>query len=215
MAAVARLSWKAATDEVAARDPALAAVIARAGPIRLRAADPDGAFGALVRAIAFQQLAGAAASAIHGRVRALVDGPLTPEAVLALPVEALRGAGLSAAKTASVRDRTASGQVELGRTARLSDDEIVARLSEVRGIGRWTAEMFLLFELRRPDVWPTGDLGVRVGWGLAHGLDGPPTPAELAALGEPLRPVRSVAAWYCWQAVHLARKVDQGSFRTP
>jgi len=215
---VARMSWKAATAEVAARDPALAAVIAEAGPIKLRPPDPDGPFGAVVRAITFQQLAGAAASAIHGRVRALVDGPLTPEAVLALPEEALRGAGLSAAKTASVRDlaaRTAGGEVVLDRTARLSDDEIVARLSQVRGNGRWTAEMFLLFELRRPDVWPTGDLGVRVGWGLAHGLDGPPTPAQLAELGEPLRPVRSVAAWYCWQAVHLARKVDKGAVKTP
>jgi len=212
------MSWRAATAEVAARDPALAAVIAQAGPVRLRPGDPDGPFGALIRAIAFQQLAGGAAAAIHGRVRALIDGPLTPEAVLALPEGALRGAGLSAAKTASVRDlaaHTAAGEVDLSRTGRLPDDEIVAQLCEVRGIGPWTAQMFLLFELRRLDVWPTGDLGVRHGWGLAHGLDAPPTPSQLAALGELLRPVRSVAAWYCWQAVHLARNVDQGSVRTP
>jgi len=212
------VSWRAATAEVAARDPALAAVIAIAGPVRLRPADPDGHFGALVRAIAYQQLAGAAAAAIHGRVRALVDGPLTPEAVLALPDGALRGAGFSAAKTASVLDlatRTASGEVVLTRTGRLSDDEIVARLSRVRGIGPWTAEMFLMFELRRLDVWPTGDLGVRQGWGLAHRLAAPPTPSELAALGEPLRPVRSVAAWYCWQAVHQSRQVAQAPGRTP
>jgi DNA-3-methyladenine glycosylase II len=137
-----------------------------------------------------------------------VPGPLTPEALLALPEEALRAAGLSAAKTASVQDlaaRAAAGELALANLRRLPDDEIVARLSAVRGIGRWTAEMFLIFELRRIDVWPTGDLGVREGWRLAHGLETQPTPSQLALLGEPLRPVRSVAAWYCWQAVHIAR----------
>ena len=202
------MTWKWGTEEVARRDPALAVVIERAGPPRLRTADPDGPFGALVRAIVYQQLAGRAAAAIHGRVRALVDGPLTPEALLAVPEEALRAAGLSAAKTASVRDlalRAVGGDVALDRLRRLSDEEIVTRLSAVRGIGRWTAEMFLIFELRRLDVWPTGDLGVREGWRLAHGLEAQPTPAQLALLGEPLKPVRSVAAWYCWQAVHIAR----------
>lgn len=202
------MTWKAAAEEVARRDPALAVVIERAGPPTLGPADPDGAFGALVRAIVYQQLAGRAAAAIHGRVRALVDGQLTPAALLAVPEPAVRAAGLSAAKTAAVRDlalRALAGDVALGRLRRLPDDEIVARLSTVRGIGRWTAEMFLLFELRRLDVWPTGDLGVREGWRLAHGLGTQPTPAELAHLGEPLRPVRSIAAWYCWQAVHIAR----------
>ena len=205
---MARLSWSAATAMVAERDPGLAAVIEVAGPIRMHGRNPDGAFGALVRSIVFQQLAGKAAAAIHGRLRALVSGPLTPEALLALPEDALRGAGLSANKTASVRDlaaRTATGELALDRVSRLPDDEIVERLSQVRGIGRWTAEMFLIFELRRLDVWPTGDLGVRHGWRLAHGLDELPSPAELALLGEPLRPVRSAAAWYCWQAVHISR----------
>ena len=202
------MSWRAAAAEVARLDPALGAVIERAGPAKLGAKDPDGPFGALVRAIAHQQLAGRAAVAIHGRLRSLVPGPLTPEAVLALPEEAMRAAGLSGAKTASVRDLAAhalSGAVALNSLTRLPDDEIVARLSAVRGIGRWTAEMFLLFELRRLDVWPVGDLGVREGWKLAHGLDVQPKPAELELLGDPLRPVRSVAAWYCWQAVHIAR----------
>jgi DNA-3-methyladenine glycosylase II len=208
MAAVAKLTWTAATVEVARLDPAFTSVIERAGPPRLRTKDPDGHFGALARAIVYQQLAGKAAAAIHGRFRALVPGPLTPEAVLALPVEAMRGAGLSAAKTASIRDLAAKavdGELALGGLARLPDDEIVARLSAVRGIGRWTAEMFLLFELRRLDVWPTGDLGVREGWRLIHGLEVQPTPKELEVLGDPLRPVRSVAAWYSWQAVHIAR----------
>ena len=208
MAALARVNWAEATVEIARRDPAFAPVIERAGPVRMRSKDPDGAFGALVRAIVYQQLAGRAAAAIHSRVRALVPGPLTAEAVLAVPEEALRGAGLSAAKYASIRDlatRTAAGDLPLARISRLPDDEVVTRLSEVRGIGRWTAEMFLLFELRRPDVWPTGDLGVRHGWRLAHGLDELPTPAALAVLGDALRPLRSVAAWYCWQAVHIDR----------
>lgn len=205
---MAAMSWPAATVALAERDPAFAPVIARAGPAQLRTKDPDGPFGALVRAIAYQQLAGRAAAAIHGRVRALVPGALTPEAVLALPEEALRAAGLSAAKTASVRDlaaRAAAGDLALSSLARRPDGEIVDRLSEVRGIGRWTAEMFLMFELRRLDVWPTGDLGVREGWRLAHGLEAQPAPKALELLGEPLRPVRSVAAWYCWQAVHIAR----------
>ena len=205
---MARLTWSAATAELAGRDPAFAPVIARAGPPRMRAKDPDGHFGALVRDIAYQQLAGRAAAAIHGRFRALVPGPLTPEAVLALPEAAMRGAGLSAAKTASVRDlaaRAAGGELALATLPRLADDEIVATLSAVRGIGRWTAEMFLLFELRRLDGWPTGDLAVREGWRLAHGLDAPPTPKELDLLGDPLRALRSVAAWYCWEAVHIDR----------
>jgi DNA-3-methyladenine glycosylase II len=205
---MARMSWPAATIERAVRDPAFVPIIERAGPAQLRTKDPDGPFGALVRAIAYQQLAGKAAAAIHGRFRALVAGPLTPEAVLALPVEAMRGAGLSAAKTASILDlaaHAASGELALGSISRRPDDEIVARLSAVRGIGRWTAEMFLMFELRRLDVWPTGDLGVREGWRLAHRLEIQPTPKALELLGEPLQPIRSVAAWYCWQAVHIAR----------
>ena len=174
----------------------------------MRPRDADGRFGALVRAIVYQQLAGNAAAAIHGRVRACVDGPLTPEAVARVPDERLRAAGLSAAKLASIRDLTAKvldGTIPLERLGGMGDDEIVRRLSEVRGIGRWTAEMFLLFELRRLDVWPTGDLGVRSGYALAWGLDDPPTPRQLEPLGDRFRPFRSVAAWYCWEAVHLHR----------
>src|SRR5262249_31907450 len=162
-----------------------------------RPRDADGHFGALVRAITFQQLAGNAARAIHGRVRALVDGPLTPEALAAVPDDALRGAGLSAAKLASLRDLSAkvmSGQVVLGPAARTPADEIVAGLSTVRGIGRWTAEMYLMFELRRLDVWPVDDLGVRQGYALAWGLDPAPTARALEPLGDRFRPYRSVVA---------------------
>ncbi len=203
-----RMSTRAATVEVARRDPAFGPVIERAGPIRPRAKNPDGPFGALVRSIAYQQLAGKAAAAIHGRFRALVPGLLTPEAVLGLAEEDMRGAGLSAAKTASILDlaaRAARGELALTHLTRVTDDELGARLSAGGGLGRGTAGLFLLFELGRPDVWPTGDLAVREGWRLMHGLEAPPTPRQLDDLGEPLRPIRSVAAWYCWQAVHIAR----------
>jgi DNA-3-methyladenine glycosylase II len=201
---MARTSFAAATLEVAERDPVMAELVAVVGPLRHPPRDPQGPFGALVRAIVFQQLAGAAARAIHGRVLATVDGELTPEALAAVPDEALRAAGLSGAKLASLRDlsdKVASGVVVLERTGRLGDDEIVARLTTVRGIGRWTAEMFLMFELRRLDVWPVDDLGVRRGYGLAWRLAAMPTAKELGPLGERFRPYRSIVARYCWAAV--------------
>jgi DNA-3-methyladenine glycosylase II len=209
--APARTSLKAAVAAVAAIDPIVAGLVERVGPLQHRPRNPDGRFGALVRAIVFQQLAGRAATAIHGRVRALVPGPLTPEALQAVPDDDLRSAGLSAAKLASLRDLSAKvldGTVVLGGRARLSDEEIIARLVTVRGIGRWTAEMYLMFELRRLDVWPVDDLGVRQGYGLAWSIEPPPTPRQLEPLGERFRPYRSVVARYCWEAVALARRAD-------
>ncbi|HXM53806.1 MAG TPA: DNA-3-methyladenine glycosylase 2 family protein [Candidatus Dormibacteraeota bacterium] len=195
-------TFAAAADELARRDPALARVIAAVGPPQLRP-PLESSFASLVRSITFQQLAGRAAAAIHGRfVAALPDG-MTPGGVLALPETAFRAAGMSGAKTASIRDLAAKmvdGTVPLDEIEALSDDEIVERLSRVRGIGRWTAEMFLIFHLRRPDVWPVDDLGVRKGYALAHGLAEAPKPRELLALGEPYRPYRTTAAWYCWRA---------------
>jgi DNA-3-methyladenine glycosylase II len=184
----------------------MAALVAAAGPIRIRPPQ-DSHFAALVRAITYQQLAGAAAAAIHGRLVTALDGVVEPAALLALPDEAMRGAGLSANKTASLRDLAAKvldGTVVLDprRLARESDEEVISRLTTVRGIGEWTAQMFLIFQLRRLDVWPTGDLGVRRGYGLAWGIP-IPTPKELERRGEELRPFRSVAAWYCWRAAEL------------
>jgi 3-methyladenine DNA glycosylase/8-oxoguanine DNA glycosylase len=205
---MARSSFIAASRELAGRDPDLARMVALAGPPRLRARHPDGVFGALVHAITYQQLSGASAAAIVARFRAAVGGRFTPESVAAASDADLRAAGLSAAKLAAVRDLAAKaldGTVPLTRLGRLSDEEIVARLSAVRGIGRWTAEMLLLFELRRLDVWPTGDLGVRTGYGLVWGVSPTPTPKQLEGLGDRFRPYRSVAAWYCWRAVHLQR----------
>jgi DNA-3-methyladenine glycosylase II len=195
--------WADACAALSAADPALAAAIARLGRCTLlRGRLPGGSFGALARSICFQQLAGAAARTIHGRFAALYDGRPTPAAVAATPDDVLRSVGLSAAKAASIKDLAAKsldGTVPLRGWNRMADDEIVDRLVTVRGIGPWTAHMFLIFQLNRPDVWPTGDLGVRAGYGRMHGLDGPPTPAVLGLAGEIYRPYRTIAAWYCWR----------------
>src|SRR5438067_535382 len=203
-----RIALRAAVDQAAARDPVLGNLVALAGPIKHRPRDPTGPFGALVRAIVYQQLAGRAAYAIHQRVRAAVGDVVTPEALVAVPDDALRAAGLSGNKLASLRDLSAKildGSVELNRSSRQSDDELIAALVTVRGIGRWTAEMYLMFELRRLDVWPVDDLGVRQGYGLAWGLEPAPTAKELAPLGDRFRPYRSIVARYCWEAVALFR----------
>lgn len=181
----------------------VAGLVERFGEPKLRPAQST-PFEALVRSIVFQQLAGAAARTIHDRMVAALEGEVTPQRVLATPDEPLRGAGLSGSKLASIRDlalKIDEGTVDLAHVSTLPDDELVAQLVTVRGIGRWTAEMFLLFHLRRLDVWPTGDLGVRKGFGLAWGLPQMPTPKELEPLGDPFRPYRSVIAWYCWRTL--------------
>jgi DNA-3-methyladenine glycosylase II len=181
----------------------MARLIKAAGPMKLR--DPlDDSFAALVRSIMYQQLAGSAAATIHGRFLKLFSNGLSPTTVLALPEGAMRSAGLSGSKAAAVADlalKVGDGTVPLDDVDSLSDDELVARLVQVRGIGRWTAEMFLMFQLGRLDVWPVDDYGVRKGWALAHKLKQPPAPRALETEGERFRPYRSVAAWYCWRAV--------------
>jgi DNA-3-methyladenine glycosylase II len=191
------------TRLVARRDPAMARLIKAAGPMELREQMEDG-FAALVRSIMYQQLAGAAAAAIHGRFLKLFSDGLSPSAVLALPEGAMRSAGLSGSKAAAVADlalKVGDGTVPLHDVESLSDDDLVARLVQVRGIGRWTAEMFLMFQLQRLDVWPVDDYGVRKGWALAHKLKDLPSPRSLQAEGDRFRPYRSIAAWYCWRAV--------------
>ena len=198
-----KVTHAAAAVELAGRDPALAALVAACGPMKLRRPS-DTHFAALFRSVVYQQLAGAAAAAIHTRAVAALGGVVEPEVLLSTPSEQLRAAGLSANKLASLQDLSAKvldGTVVLDppKLAREPDEEVIARLTTVRGIGEWTAHMFLMFQLGRLDVWPTGDLGVRKGYGLAWGV---PTPSakELGPLGDPLRPYRSVAAWYCWRA---------------
>jgi len=193
-----------AADELSRRDKVMRRAMVAIGPPDMRRGRPRHShFAELARAICFQQLAGAAARAIHGRFDDLFDGEPTAEGVLALDVEQMRAVGLSAAKTASIRDladHVVAGEVELDRVARLTDDKIVEELTLVRGIGRWTAEMFLIFQLGRLDVWPVADFGVRKGYGILYGLHESPKPKELELLGETFRPYRSVAAWYCWRA---------------
>ncbi len=208
---MARTGLAAATAEVASRDPALARLIARVGPISYPPRGADGPFAALVRAIVFQQLAGRAAQAILGRVVDTVGGVLSASAIAAATDESLRAAGLSGNKLAALRDlsrRDLAGELMLHPSARDSDDSIVDSLVRVRGIGRWTAEMFLLFELRRLDVWPVDDLGVRQGYGLIFGISPAPLAKQLAPLGDRFRPYRSVVARYCWEAVALNRGTD-------
>lgn len=201
---MSRVSLSAAAGALAEQSDVMASLVTTYGPPRLsRPERQRDRFEALANAIVFQQLAGAAARAIWGRVRELVPGPFTAEAVVALSDEALRGAGLSGSKLASLRDlaeKVASGEVRLARIGRMSDEEVIDHLTVVRGIGTWTAQMFLIFTLRRLDVWPTGDLGVRAGYTRAFGLADVPSAKELEPLGEPFRPYRSIAAWYCWRA---------------
>ena len=201
-----KVSIRTAARILAERDPVLARLAAEAGlPSLPRPTETH--FATLVRSIVYQQLAGAAARAIHGRLILALDGEVTPERLLTLTPETLRAAGLSARKAATLLDlasRVLDGTVPLDprALARESDEEIVARLTTVRGIGKWSAEIFLIFQLRRLDVWPTGDLAVRRGYGLAWGIP-TPTPKQLDLLGEPYRPYRTVLAWYTWQAARL------------
>jgi DNA-3-methyladenine glycosylase II len=200
-----RSAWQAAALDLAGRHDVAAGMLARHGPPRLRpGARSAERFAALASSIAYQQLAGRAAEVIWARVVDAVGSPFTPERVLAAGPEVLRAAGLSNAKVAALTDlaaRTHAGEVRLDRIGRMGDRAIIEHLTAVRGIGPWTAQMFLLFELRRLDVWPTGDYGVRAGFARAFGLDRLPSERELAALGVPFEPYRSVLAWWCWREV--------------
>jgi DNA-3-methyladenine glycosylase II len=195
---------EAGARELARRDRVLARMVRQHGVPELHRRRPRRShFAELARMICYQQLAGRAAQAIHGRFEALFDGPPTPEAVLAVPFETLRSVGLSTAKATSIRDLAAKaeeGLVELDRIARLRDDDVVRELVLVRGIGEWTAHMFLMFQMGRLDVWPTLDFGVRSGFARMYRLDAMPSPKQLLPEGDRFKPYRSLVAWYCWQA---------------
>jgi len=198
------ISHTDASRALAERDAVMARLVARHGPMRISAAPRSAErFASLANAIASQQLNGRAAASIWQRVRECVGEPFSPEAVLTVPFGALRDAGLSGAKARSLLDlaeHVEDGRVRLDRIGRLDDDAVVEQLTQVRGIGPWTAQMFLLFTLRRLDVWPVGDFGVRSGYRRAYGLSELPDPRQLEQLGEGFRPYRSVATWYCWRA---------------
>ncbi len=196
-----------------ASHPQMADLIARSRRYNITPAVSIRPFDALAESIAYQQLSGKAAATIFGRVRALYPKRkwLDPEQLLATPDQALRAAGLSRAKTAALKDlaaKTIDGTVPTGRALiRMSDDEIITRLTAVRGIGRWTVEMLLLFDLGRPDVWPVDDYGVRKGFAKTFGRRKLPTPKQLMKLGEKWRPYRSVAAWYFWRALDKPKEL--------
>jgi DNA-3-methyladenine glycosylase II len=196
-------------------DPAFAKLVARHGPPPARRATPVALrFATLASAILHQQLAGAAALAIHGRVVDAVGSPISAEGLLAAGHDVLAACGVSGPKRASLFDlahKTLDGSIDLGALGRRGDDEIREILTTVRGIGPWTADMFSMFTLARPDVWPTGDYGVRAGWTLLHGGGDVIAPRALAEHGDRFRPYRSAAAWYCWRAVEDERDAAQPS----
>ncbi|HEY5641022.1 MAG TPA: DNA-3-methyladenine glycosylase [Dehalococcoidia bacterium] len=197
---------KKALRHVKKADPKLAAVIQAAGPFDIE--PRGGAFKSLARAVFFQQLAGAAARAIMGRVLAALETDeerwYEPERFLRATDDELRAAGLSRQKMAYLRDlseKFASGELSEDEFAGLDDEAVIERVTLVKGIGRWTAEMFLMFSLGRPDVLPVDDLGVRRGMEVTYGLKELPMPDVMREIAEPWRPYRSVGTWYMWRSL--------------
>ncbi|HVS65180.1 MAG TPA: DNA-3-methyladenine glycosylase [Thermoanaerobaculia bacterium] len=188
------------------RDPRLSPVIRAVGPPRFRRYDSH--FHALARSILFQQLSGLAAQTIFQRFVALFEGERfpQPEQVLALSAEELRAVGVSRQKAAYLLDlaaKLADGTINPRRLARLSEDELIAELTQVKGIGVWTVHMFAIFTLRRPDVLPVGDLGIRKGFERLFELETAPDPRTMIELAEPWRPFRSIASWYLWRVLEI------------
>ncbi len=188
------------------RDPRLGAVIKRVGRCRLPDTRTRHPFAALVRAILSQQLSGKAADTIHGRVVALVGGAdhLTPERLLAADPAAIRAAGVSGPKIWYIRDlseRVVDGRLDLHALEALPDEDVVTTITAVKGLGRWSAEMFLMFRLNRPDIFPVDDLGIVRGMQVLHGMKRRPKPVTMTRLAEVWRPYRSIAAWYLWRVI--------------
>lgn len=186
------------------RDPVLAALIRRHGRCGLAEAQRADHFSALVRAIVFQQLSTKAATTIHNRLIECMPGGTTPECLAAITQQQMRTAGISRQKEAYLRDlaeKVVSGQVPLEAVDAMADEEVIEALTKVKGIGRWTAEMFLIFRLQRPDVLPVGDLGIVNAIQRAYRLRKKPTPERMRKLGEAWRPYRSVATWYLWRSL--------------
>jgi 3-methyladenine DNA glycosylase/8-oxoguanine DNA glycosylase len=194
----------AAVRHLRAADPVLRAIVDRVGACSLAPPGHHDHFGSLARSVVFQQLNGRAAETIHGRFLALFPAAPAPRDVLALSPRRLRAAGLSSAKCAAIRDLASAatdGRLALPVPAGLADDEVVARLTTVRGIGPWTAHMFLMFHLARPDVFPVGDFGLRTAMKRAYRLRGEPSPARLERIALPWRPYRTYATWYLWRSL--------------
>src|SRR2546421_3824568 len=200
---------------LAATDPRMAALIARSVRYNVKPGELVRPFDALAESIAYQELSGKAAATIWKRVRALYPRRkyLDPRAVLATPDEKLRSAGLSRSKVAALKDlaaKTIDGTVPTARAlAKMTDEEVIERLIVVRGIGRWTVEMLLLFDLARPDVWPIHDYGVQKGFAKTFGKRKLPTPKQMLKHGKKFAPHRSIAAWYFWRALDAPEKTNR------
>jgi DNA-3-methyladenine glycosylase II len=183
-------------------DPVIAQIIDRVGEYRIEFRNPD--FETLVKSIVYQQLSGRVASVIFGRLVAAAGGRLTPATILKLRADRMRRLGLSKQKTVYIRDlarHARDGRVVFEELEELGDAEIIERLTQVKGIGVWTVHMFLIFALRRTDIFPTGDLGIRNAIRKAYGLEQPPTPAEMLLMAERWRPYCTVASWYLWRSL--------------
>ncbi len=185
-----------------AADPVLSGLIDRVGPYRIRYLEPD--FETLVKSIVYQQLSGKVAATIFARLRAAAgDGRLTPEAALKLAPQRMRTLGLSRQKIGYIRDiarHTLSGEADFATLPGMKDEAVIEALTGLRGVGVWTAHMFLIFALRRKDVLPVGDLGIRAAVKKAYGLESMPTPSEVEQVGEKWRPYRTIASWYLWRS---------------
>jgi DNA-3-methyladenine glycosylase II len=185
-------------------DPVLAAIIEQVGAYRMSYDEPG--FASLAEAIVYQQLHGKAAATIFKRVTDLAGLPLTPQGILKLSEAQLRGAGLSKQKLSYLRDlaqKTRSGEVQFERFSQMSDEEVIAQLTQIKGIGRWTAHMFLMFSLRRPNVLPTGDLGIQMAIRKHYRKRKLPKPAQMEKIARAWEPYRSVACWYLWRSMDM------------
>lgn len=203
-------SIRKATRTIRDNDPAFAAIIESAGPCTLaqRSDDDSTPYSALVTSVVSQQLSTPIARLITQRLRDLAGHELRPQDLRRLSIEDLRSVGLSGAKARTIMELTEavnSGSLDLDELAEHADEEqITTALTQLWGIGTWTAHMFLIFHLGRLDVWPSGDLGVRKGWAVIHGESGDPGAATIHAAADHLAPYRSVAAWYCWRSWEAA-----------
>lgn len=195
-----------AVNHLKKSDAILASVIARVGPCRVSYREPT--FEALARSIVFQQLSTKAAKTIYGRLEEAAGGKLTPEAIQNLSLGEMRRCGLSKQKTGYIRDlaeHALSGKVDFDKLHAMSDEEVIVTLTDIKGIGVWTAHMFLIFALRRPNVLPVGDLGVRTAIQRLYGKRKLPTPAQMEKLAQSWHPYRSFAAWYLWRSLEFTK----------
>lgn len=193
-----------AVEHLRRADPVMAAIIERVGPYKMQYRDPT--FEGLARSIVYQQLSGKAASTIYGRVLEACGGEMTPAAVLQLSPERMRELGLSKQKSSYLRDlaeRTASGELDFQHFPGMDDEAVIEHLTRVKGIGVWTVHMFLMFYLRRPDVLPTGDLGIRNAVKRAYRMRKDPKPADIEKIARRWRPYCSIASWYLWRSLEV------------